>query len=83
MSDFKTRLIEERDQLEGRYVKLGAFLNTPPSLSTDHLYLLRAQYNAMGTYLCILNARIHALDAQSAGNSQGGSNPPGGPGTPP
>lgn len=82
MSDFKTRLIEERDQLESRYVKLGSFLNTPPSLSIDHLYLLRAQYNAMGTYLCILNARLHALGVSNS-NAQDGSNPPGGPGTPP
>lgn len=64
MSDFKTRLYEERDQLDERLIKLDDFM------SAEHFYglperqqmLLKLQRNSMETYLACLNARIYELN---------------------
>lgn len=82
MSDFLTRLIEERDQLQDRYNKLGAFIGTPSYDGIRNLqqHALQIQHAAMYTYLMCLNTRIH--DLRFAANDEG-SNPPNGPGTPP
>lgn len=63
MSDFKTRLLEERDQLEERLDKLDAFLDSDifETISETQQDLLGQQFDAMETYLDLLNARITDL----------------------
>lgn len=64
MSDFKTRLLEERDQLQEKVTKLDAFLDseTFETISDRQQMLLSDQFVAMDDYLWILNARIEDLD---------------------
>lgn len=60
MSDFKTRLLEEREQLAERVVKLNDFLDSPKihNISKIQHGLLEDQYDAMCDYLDCLNLRI-------------------------
>ena len=63
MSDFKTRLLEEKDQLEEKVEKLEAFLQSNKSNEIDQiqLALLGIQLPAMKTYLRCLDERIGRL----------------------
>jgi len=63
MSDFKTRLLEEKDQLEEKVEKLEAFLQSNKSNEIDQiqLALLGIQLPAMKTYLRCLDERIVRL----------------------
>lgn len=64
MSDFKTRLLEERDQLQERVIKLDAFLDSEAfeTISEKQQLLLDDQLALMEDYLWILNTRIEDLD---------------------
>lgn len=61
--NFKTRLLEERDQLSEKENKLEEFLRSDKSESIDpfQLTLLRIQHAAMVTYLECLKERIIRL----------------------
>jgi len=63
MSDFKTRLIAERDDLKDRYEKLKTFIATPDFKSIDELQqiLLEQQCLQMATLLLTLEQRLAAL----------------------
>jgi len=65
MSDFKTRLVEEKKQLEDKTLKLASFTGTTTfeELDFDNQMLLRAQLNAMNAYLDILILRIEKVGA--------------------
>lgn len=63
MSDFKTRLIQERDELQEKYDKLTTFIYTGASKKlseVDHI-LLAQQHMHMGNYLVTLNQRLTRL----------------------
>ena len=62
MEFFKNRLIQERDELESKYIRLGNFLHNGKhkQLSDIQSHLLTLQHNVMGTYLNILEMRIDA-----------------------
>lgn len=64
MNDFKTRLLEERNQLSERVNKLDAFFESGKvlTLSTIQQDLLYEQFVAMITYLDCLERRIDDLD---------------------
>jgi hypothetical protein len=64
MSDFKTRLLEERNQLSDRVEKLDGFLNSENSSKIDKKQktLLGIQLPAMQAYLAVLDERISLLD---------------------
>ena len=64
MSDFKSRLLEERDQLQEKVTKLDAFMDTETfeTISKRQQMLLSDQLSYMEDYLYILNARIEDLD---------------------
>jgi len=70
MSDFKTRLVEEKAQLDERLEKLQAFQNSDgfQSISAVQQTLLNVQANAMATYSQILLERIAWLEP--VGDSQ-------------
>lgn len=61
--NFKTRLLEERDQLTERSMKLEQFLKSDKIGTIDpaQLSLLHVQSLAMRTYLQCLNERIQIL----------------------
>lgn len=82
MSNFLTRLHEEHSQLEERHHKLSAFLKSGKFENVDpaQVDLMIIQVTAMETYLLCLNQRLRGLRSQE---SDEGSNPPHGPGTPP
>lgn len=63
MSDFKTRLYEERDQLDERLSKLSTFIGTDNfyGIPENQQMLLKLQQKSMETYLACLNARIYEL----------------------
>ena len=63
MSDFKTRLKTENDELLDKVIKLEDFLATEKAneIDKDQLMLLGIQLNAMRTYLGCLTARIDRL----------------------
>lgn len=66
MNDFKTRLIDERTELESNIEKLNAFLvkiknDNTSGMSEYHLMLLHLQLNSMSSYLMCLNARVKDL----------------------
>jgi hypothetical protein len=65
MSDFKTRLAEEKAELETKCHKLTAFTQSEAfeKLDYDNSKLLRVQLNAMNTYLEVLEMRIDKLGA--------------------
>ncbi len=64
MSDFKSRLLEEKAQLDDRTTKLGLFLDGDKILQVDPVQqsLLGLQYLAMQTYQRCLLERIHWLN---------------------
>jgi len=64
MSDFKTRLIDEKAQLNERIEKLEAFQKTDAfqGISPIQQSLLNVQLNAMYTYAQILIERIAWTD---------------------
>ena len=63
MSDFKTRLIDEKAQLEEKLDKLDAFLVSEKVKDVDDVQkaLLQVQATAMNTYLQCLKERIERL----------------------
>lgn len=80
MSNFLERLIEEKNQLEDRCIKLGAFIESDRFQDIDafHRHVLIVQHSSMKTYFLCLEQRLVLLNA-----ADDGSNPPNGPGTPP
>ena len=64
MSDFITRLREEKAQLDERVEKLGVFVTTQTflSLTPEHQTLLAIQLGAMTTYGLVLDRRIALLE---------------------
>jgi hypothetical protein len=64
MSDFKTRLLEEKAQLDERLEKLQAFQSSPgfQNIPAIQQALLNIQANAMATYSQILLERIAWLE---------------------
>lgn len=60
MSDFKSRLIEEKAQLDERLEKLNAFLNSDgfQNIAAVQQTLLNIQVDAMYTYSQVLLERI-------------------------
>jgi len=67
MSDFITRLYDEKNQLEYKTNKLGAFLFTVDFMKLDEIQqgLLQIQHSAMMTYLKCLNERILRLSPRT------------------
>lgn len=67
MSDFISRLYDEKNQLEERYTKLKSFLFTDAFNKIDvrQQGLLQIQVSAMETYLKVLSERIVLLEPQS------------------
>jgi hypothetical protein len=63
MSDFKSRLIDEKDQLQDKTEKLDAFLKSDKSNEIDNVQrdLLLIQLSSMITYLNVLTIRIERL----------------------
>lgn len=63
MNDFKSRLIEEKAQLEEKLNKLDAFLVSEKVKEIDDVQkaLLQVQATAMNTYLQCLKERIERL----------------------
>ena len=64
MSDFKTRLFDEKRQLEERIMKLEAFMESEKISTVDPVQqaLLRVQLSAMRCYYDCLVQRIAFLD---------------------
>ena len=62
MSDFKSRLIEEKEELDKKMHKLRQFLSSGPiGVEDTQLALLQVQSVAMETYSEILHQRIERL----------------------
>ena len=63
MSDFKTRLIQERDELQEKYQKLSLFMCSPAFNELDKLHrdLLQQQHCHMNGYLLTLTQRLDNL----------------------
>ena len=63
MSDFKSRLVEEKNQLEEKLNKLDDFLSSEKVNGIEDLQkaLLHVQATAMNTYLQCLKERIERL----------------------
>jgi len=68
MSNFKTRLVEEKAQLDERLGKLQAFQQSDDfqNISAVQQTLLNVQANAMATYSQILLERIAWLEPVGA-----------------
>lgn len=66
MSDFKTRLLEEKQQLDERAGKLHAFINGSKfnTISLIQQSLLKVQYQAMITYGMCLDERVDWLETE-------------------
>jgi hypothetical protein len=64
MSDFKTRLLEERDQLKEKLEKLDTFVDGDifPTILELQRELLLVQLYHMSEYLYILDERLEDLD---------------------
>lgn len=58
MKDWKTRLIEEYDQLVGRIVKLRLFLDSHSPTDIQGYDLMWCQYHAMQAYQRALLGRM-------------------------
>lgn len=69
-SEHETRMIEEHDQLEGRYYKLDLFVGGPKfdTLLVSEQEWLKLQRWHMGQYLRILRDRITAVLEETASN---------------
>ena len=63
MSDFKTRLISEKNELMEKTEKLSTFLNSENSKTINEfqLTMLNIQLSAMQTYHGCLEARVNKL----------------------
>jgi len=63
MSDFKTRLIQERDEIQEKYQKLSLFICSDAfkTVSEVQQLLLQQQHSHMGGYLLTLNQRLENL----------------------
>lgn len=63
MSDFKTRLLDEKQQLDEKREKLQAYLGSDKFMQIDAVQqrLLNIQIHAMNTYSQCLLERITAL----------------------
>lgn len=63
MSDFKERLIDERERLVDKHVKLCEFLATEAgdNLSLGNRKLLSMQVHVMSDYIDILDVRIELV----------------------
>lgn len=63
MSDLLKKLIEERSQLQEKYLKLWNFLGSEnyENLSYYEKDLLKIQYSAMETYLKCLDSRVYCV----------------------
>lgn len=68
MGDFKTRLVDEFNELQKKRFKLSDFINTETfdSLSQTQRGLLRAQEGAMFAYEQILKLRLDDLGVDYA-----------------
>jgi len=64
MSDFKSRLLEERDQLQEKVTKLDDFIDSDAytTIAERQQELLLDQIYFMAEYLSILKERIEDLD---------------------
>ena len=64
MSDFKERLLAERQELSTKISKLGEFINSDKitTVGDNQRRFLNAQYHAMITYETILSCRINDLE---------------------
>ena len=64
MSDFKQRLVEERDQLKKRLEKLMTFLDggRVESIDPKQVILLKVQRQSMASYLFCLEQRLELLN---------------------
>lgn len=58
VEEWKTRVVEERDALSEKIVKLRTFLLSGPPLEALELAALQDQYQTMQRYEEILNDRI-------------------------
>jgi hypothetical protein len=68
MSDFKTRLLDEKKQLDEKMEKLESFQNSANFQKIDSVQqrLLNVQFHAMATYSQCLLERITALPTEEA-----------------
>ena len=75
MSDFKTRLLEERQALGEKLDKLNAFLqgDTLAGLPPAQQDLLKKQVVHMADYYSVLNQRISLLEGDQAVSSTFGN----------
>ena len=65
MSDFKGRVMQEKDELDDKLAKLRKFISSNPAfavLDDREKIRLRAQAHVMGQYSQILGERITAFD---------------------
>ena len=64
MSDFKTRLREEKDELNKKYIKLDAFIGTEDflKLPDEQQFLLVQQRLLMIGYFNVLDRRIELIE---------------------
>ena len=64
MSDFKTRLLEEKEQLDDKISKLSPFINSDKLSGIDKIQqdLLKLQLPTMQIYSEILQQRINNLN---------------------
>jgi hypothetical protein len=83
MLDFISRLLAEKAELDGRILKLESFVKGHAfnGVAPAQQHLLNVQLSAMLTYSQCLLERL--VDLGAVTKSSDGSNPPGGPGTPP
>lgn len=61
MSDFKTRLLEEKEELAHKINKLELFFDGNESIDSVQISFLGIQYLAMKTYKKCLEERIKRL----------------------
>jgi hypothetical protein len=63
MSDFKTRLVQERTELSDKVGKLDSFMNSESfsNIEVKQQELLRIQLHLMKSYEWVLNQRINLL----------------------
>lgn len=70
MSDFITRLWDEKNELDQKITKLEAFTNSDNFNSIDNVQrsLLRVQLNAMATYSKVLEERLWRISPAETNN---------------
>jgi hypothetical protein len=64
MSDFISRLYDEKTELKERYEKIASFISSEDfnKIDENQKGLLRIQYRAMETYLAVLNERLNLIE---------------------